>query len=174
MGDIDGPYQLGSGWTAPDGTYWELTFWLKEVSGRPECIGFGMMSSDGSPLKVSTLRGLPFASELDRAWRGEETMADHLGHSPTWQGGEVPAELPPTKRGTERQRARYTTADLQRVAAVYRELWEARSKAPTRGTANALGLRPDQAAKLVQRCRRMGLLPQTERGVPRGSAEEVE
>ena len=75
--------------------------------------------------------------------------------------------------GKPRQRGRYTINEYQRVAAVYDKACRDGSRSPTRDTAEALGLRLNQAVKLVQRCRRMDLLPQTEPGVALGSTEEA-
>jgi hypothetical protein len=177
------PTEATGSWFPPDGSDWVLTFQLKTINGRVECIGMEIRSFTGrEPLTAKRLRELPFARELERARQSELDRNELMMDLARRMGGRIP-ELEEANSlllsGKPRQRARYTHKDLQRVATVYRELWlgdgkSPGSKSPTRDTANVLGLRYQQAAKLVQRCRRNGLLPQTDQGVARGSTEETE
>jgi hypothetical protein len=70
--------------------------------------------------------------------------------------------------------APYTKDQLRRVAAEYLRAYADGSTSPTRDTAEALGLRYVQAAKLVQRCRAKGLLPETVQGIARGATDVEE
>jgi hypothetical protein len=171
------PYEAGTIWGAPDGSEWSLSFHVKRIAGRPECVGLDIRPHPypfarlrERPLRAAHLR-FPFAALLARALgdegvtRRSDEMLEDLARR---MGGRVP-ELEParleTTRGKPRQRPRYTTNDYQCVATVYRELWKAGSRSPGRDTAEALGLRPDQAAKLIQQCRLKGYLPKTNPGV---------
>ena len=181
--DSSEPYELTALWDAPDGSLWQLTFRLQSIGGRQECVGMGLVSCQDRPLTTPVLRALPFARELDRAWQGARSRDERLKDLMRRVGVLVPEPeqaRPETARGKPRQRARYTIKDYQRVATVYRELWTSgETKSPTRDTAEALGLRYNQAAKLIQRCRtsEVGLLPPTDQGLggcARGSTEEDE
>jgi len=170
------PYEVSTFWEAPDRSAWRLVFWLKRVAGRPECVGLELHAAHPErPLRTKTLRALKFSRELERARERENASLERLADlgSRLGAGGSLLAdERAMTARGKPRQRARYTSKDLQRVADVYRERWALPSRSPTRDTAEILGLRYDQAAKLLQRCRQLGLLPATDPGVARGSKEE--
>ena len=171
------PYAVTKSWAAPDGSDWVLTFRLKTLGGRPECVGMDIASlGDRAPLRSQTLRALPFAGELEQALQAQLDRDGRLKDLARRMGGRVPEleSSPLTTKGTPRRRARYTVKDYERVAQVYRERCELRSKTPTHDTAEILGLRYQQAAKLIQRCReeRYSLLPPT--GITRGSKEEGE
>ena len=175
MAASDEPYEVTSSWSPPDGSDWVLTFRLKNVDGRTECVGMRIVSfADREPLTAQTMRALPFARELERAGLVRLARDERFKDLARRMGGRVP-ELGPAPllaSGKPRQRRKYTTGDYKRASTVYRELWKAGSKSPTRDMAEALGLRPDQAAKLIERCRSKGFLPQTDPGVARGATEE--
>jgi hypothetical protein len=169
------PHEVSTFWEAPDGSAWRLVFWLKRIAGRIECVGLELHASHPErPLRAKTLRALKFSSELERTTEGEHASLGRLADLGRRLGAVGPLltdELAMTAGGKPRQRARYTSKDLQRVAAVYSERW-IDSKSPTRDTAEILGLRYDQTAKLLHRCRLLGLLPKTDPGVARGSEED--
>lgn len=71
------------------------------------------------------------------------------------------------------RRARHTRAELERVALIYAAAHKygdgrGTKSAPTKAVAETLGLSHNQAAKLVQRCRKVGLLGGTEKGIAGG------
>lgn len=171
-----GPYEVSKFWDAPDGSAWRLVFWLKRIAGRPECVGLELHASHPErPLRAKTLRALKFSSELEQTREGEHARLERFADLGRRVGvvWDLPAdERAMTTGGKPRQRARYTSKDLQRAADVYRERWIDKSKSPTRDTAEILGLRYDQTAKLLHRCRRLGFLPPTAPGVARGATEE--
>jgi biotin operon repressor len=181
-------------WRRPrDGSLWKVTFRIVDLGGRAECVGVDIRSwsSDpqamARPLRTGTLRDLPFAAVLAGAMRDEAqrhaSRADLAGdrrNPPWWKGdveaGDLFARLhhyfartldPPAGRKGGR-RAKYTFADLQRVAEVYRDEYAngGPRPTPTRHVAEALGISRNQAAKLVARCRQPGvaLLSPTEKG----------
>lgn len=172
------PYEVSKFWDAPDGSAWHLVFWLKRIAGRPECVGLELHASHPErPLRAKTLRALKFSSELEQTREGAHARLERLADLGRRFGVEFPLadEQAMTAGGKPRQRARYTSKDLQRAADVYRERCETdKSKSPTRDTAEILGLRYDQTAKLIHRCRGLGLLPPTAPGVARGATEEDE
>jgi len=143
-------------WDAPDGSLCRLTFTVKRIGGRLELVGFELRSLSDRPVRAAWLRTLKLEAEFEQAREAELSRDERL-----------------IDLGLEReaQRVRRTPEDLERVVHVYRELWRDGSTAPTRDTAKALGLRYHQAAKLIQRCRREGLLPTTQRGIARGATE---
>jgi len=172
------PREVTTSWFAPDGSDWVLTFRLKRINGRTECVGMAIVSfTDREPLRAQTLRALRFASEFDRARHAEDDRRDRLIDLARRMGGRIPeleAATPLLASGKPRQRRSYTIKDYERAAAVYSGLCGAGSEAPTRDTAEALGLRPHQAAKLIERCRLKGYLPPTDPGVARGATDEKE
>jgi hypothetical protein len=180
----DAVHEAPNSWVGPDGSDWSLTFLLKKINGRTECIGMEIRSfADREPLTSKTMRALPFGKELDRAVQAELGRNERLMNLAARLGGRVPeletqnAAL--TQRGKPRQRASYKGGFYEHVAETYRVLCSEGSKAPTRDTAKALGLRYSQAAKIIQRCRSSEppLLPPTRRGiggVALDSAEEAE
>lgn len=177
MGASGDPHEVRTSWFAPDGSDWVLTFRLKRIGGRTECVGMEVASfGDRTPLRAQTLRALRFTSELDRARRREDDRRERLRAVARRLGGRIPEleATPLLANGKPRQRRSYSIPYYQHAAAVYRELCEAGSEAPTRDTAEVLGLRPAQAAKLIERCRIKGYLPKTKPGVARGSTEEGE
>lgn len=185
----DDPHEAQTVWEAPDGSEWRLSFYVKRVDGRPECVGldirpypYPFAAQRERPLRSSHLR-FPFAAMLARA-QGDEASARRRARLMDVMrrlGGDV-SELEDEASVMVRddglksgKHAKYTRADLERVAAIYREAWGGGtrpSKSPTRDTADTLGIPYNQAAKLVQRCRGLGLLPPTAPGVARGSTEE--
>ena len=176
MGASGEPREVTTSWFAPDGSDWVLTFRLKRITGRTECVGMEVASfGDREPLRAHTLRALRFASELEKARRGEDDRRERLIDVARRLGGRIPeleAATPMLASGKPRQRRSYTIGDYQRAAAVYSGFCAAGSKAPTSDTAEALGLRPAQAAKLIERCRLHNYLPTTAPGVARGLAQE--
>lgn len=143
-------------WDAPDGSPCRLTFTVKRIGGRLELVGFELRSLSDRPVRAAWLRTLKLEAEFEQAREAELSRDERL-----------------IDLGLEReaQRVRRTPEDLERVVHVYRELWRDGSTAPTRDTAKALGLRYHQVAKMIQRCRREGLLPTTQKGIARGATE---
>jgi len=172
------PYEVSKFWDPPDGSAWRLVFWLKRIAGRPECVGLELHASHPErPLRAKTLRALKFSSELEQAMESAHARLERFADLGRRVGvvWDIPADaLAMTASGKPRQRARYTSRDLQRAADVYRGRWIDKSKSPTRDTAEILGLRYDQTAKLIHRARGLGLLPPTAPGVARGATEEDE
>jgi len=135
-----------------------------------ESTGFSRFASP-RPLRATTLRQLDFANLL-RHVQGT-IVADFARDAETLRasGGDPwgPAVLeaasgalqPPERRGG--RPLKYTRAHLERVAELYRAAYGSGSTRPTKDVGVQLGLSRDQAAKLVQRCRRLGLLGPTER-----------
>ena len=143
-------------WDAPDGSPCRLTFTVKRIGGRLELVGFELRSLSDRPVRAAWLRTLKLEAEFEQAREAELSRDERL-----------------IDLGLEReaQRVRRTPEDLERVVHIYRELWRDGSTAPTRDTAKALGLRYHQVAKMIQRCRREGLLPTTQKGIARGATE---
>jgi len=179
------PAEVQTDWTAPDGSEWQVGFTLKRISGRFECVGFEIWQhpfpeNPERPLRAATLRKLDFAGCLARAQRDtlpRVTRLMNLGRRLAGPGAAFP-ELANTAAALEEKdglktgrHAKYTRDDLERVAVVYGEAYEAGSASPTRDTANALAIPYNQTAKLVQRCRSLGLLPKTRPGFARGPEE---
>jgi hypothetical protein len=119
------------------------------------------------PLRAATLRRLPFGDALERARRQrigdlQQFAASDLGRSdlsgtPVMEKAQarLSAEVaslsqPRTASGRRRE---YLPADLERVAAVYREAYDGGSPSPTKDVAETLGISRSQAGKLVMRCR---------------------
>ncbi len=177
-------------WRSKDGKPWWVSFRLVEIEGRMECVGMEVRSwpddEGGAPsqLYASTLRELPFADVLARARRERAGKLDQRAES--WKtisqpGSKITVDPltalaltamdkhdaalmnPPGQKGG--RHAKYTLADLARVAALYSEKWTGGSTSPTKDVATALGLTPNVAAKLVMRCRdpKIGLLGPTEK-----------
>jgi len=184
----DDPHEAQTVWEAPDGSEWRLSFYVKRVDGRPECVGLDIRpypypyaAQRERPLRSLHLR-FPFAAMLARA-KGDEGSARRRARLMDLlrrMGGDV-SELEDESSVMVRddglksgKHAKYTRADLERVAVVYGEAYEAGSTSPTRDAANALAIPYNQTAKLVQRCRGLGLLPPTAPGVARGATEEDE
>jgi hypothetical protein len=145
------------------------------------------------PLLAKTVRELPYASMLTTARRetaalylrlgefGVRQAEDPSGRKPwttperareTRAGLQATAQIirPPDGQKSVRH-ARHTRAELERVAEVYTEAHRSgggTKSAPTKAVAETLGLTYDQAAKLVQRCRKIGLLGGTEKGIAGG------
>ena len=152
-------------WDAPDGSLCRLTFTVKRIGGRLELVGFELRSLSDRPVRAAWLRTLKLEAEFEQAREAELSRDERLIDLGRRMGGRN------LDLEREAQRVRRTPEDLERVVHVYRELWRDGSTAPTRDTAKALGLRYHQAAKLIQRCRREGLLPTTQKGIARGATE---
>jgi hypothetical protein len=143
------------------------------------------------PLRAATLRELPFASVLAMARREEsEALAHRAQWWKTLPAPDSPADaeaapgprvvvepddahilalidermaalIGPPEHKVGRH-ARYTRADLEDVARRYREAYARGSDSPTKDVANELEWSRDAVAKLVMRCRKIGLLGPTE------------
>lgn len=174
------PYEASTVWEASDGSQWMLFYRLKRIAGRSECVGLDIRSHpDGEhperPLRALTLRELDFAGRLARARRAAlpaiarlEDLGRRLGADVTDLRDE--AAVMRQDDGTKTSRhSRYGREDLERVAAKYGKAYADGSMSPTQYAADDLGIPYNSAAKLVQRCRKEGLLPKTERGVARAS-----
>jgi len=146
----------------------------------PEALLSGAAADSGMmprPLRAGTLRGLPLADVITRvrrqqaaAYRGE---ADYFEMPPRaviangeaaierWTSKGAEAFTPAERKGG--RPARWTRADLERAAAVYRAAYASGSSSPTKAVAEALDTTRNMAAKLVMRCRdpRVGLLGPT-------------
>ena len=178
-------------WRSPDGQEWAVTFLLVEIEGRIECVGVDVRSSADdataapTPLRALTLRKLPFADVLARARR--ERAQELAGEAKWWQtyphpeskfGAKVKADPltalakgawaarqaarldPPDQKGG--RRPKHTMAELEAVAAIYSDACDW-TTAPTKEVAMVLEVKVNVAAKLVMKCRRVGLLGPTER-----------
>lgn len=182
------PAEYWTTWTAPDGSAWIVTFRLERIAGRYECVEFRIRPRDEhqeTPLRAKTLRALDFAGCLARArretrdaWTGVMERARELGYPrDDWLVREAGIEktIAALREGQGRKsgrHAKYTQADLERVAVVYAAAY-ANGTQPTRDTSEALGISYNQTAKLVQRCRKAGLLPETTPGFARGPEEDT-
>ena len=180
-------------WEATDGSQWQLFFHVKRIAGRAECVGLDIRSCPDAyhperPLGATTMRDLDFATQLRLARRNtvlhteslmKMGMRIRLHHSDgTVEAGRdvfgLAEEVALLAEGVGREGGRhaaYTKEQLTSVAAAYLKAYADGSTSPTRDTAEALGLRYVQAAKLVQRCRAKGLLPATVQGVARGATD---
>ncbi|MBK9180970.1 MAG: hypothetical protein IPM45_15660 [Acidimicrobiales bacterium] len=160
-------------WPDPFAGPWAVTVHYAEVDGRVEPVGLDVRSFrevDGgavrpaaprgrlAPITATVVRSLPTAA-LVRATRRFLVESARK-------------EAKSEKRPAAQRRALTTAADrldvpegdeLTRAAAVYRQAWRSGDPAPTRAVAEALGVGRNVAAKRVARCRRLGLLPPTER-----------
>ena len=148
------------------------------------------LSAPPRPLLARTLRAFRFSSELALAQResarrvrplgqGFQRIAERQDEAPApgrprvvvtpakaraWRA-ELEAQAqriePPVgeKRG---RRTKYSRDDLERIAAAYQAAHERGSRKPTKDAAAVLGLGHNQTAKLVQRCRDLGILPETQ------------
>jgi len=92
-----------------------------------------------------------------------------------WAGAELAAEAgrregeaaAAAARGREVGRGGFSRDVLEEAAAAYLAAWRDR-RPPQKAVADALGIPRAQAGNMVRRCRVLGLLPPTRRGVPRG------
>ena len=177
-------------WEATDGSQWQLFFHVKRIAGRAECVGLDIRSCPDAyhperPLGATTMRDLDFATQLARARHNTLSHTEHLmstfrrvfADAPGLDVSELADEAAVLAQGAGREGGRhapYTKDQLRRVAAEYLQAYADGSTSPTRDTAEALGLRYVQAAKLVQRCRAKGLLPETVQGIARGATDVEE
>jgi hypothetical protein len=175
-------YEAVTIWQAQDGSQWRLAYHVKRIAGRSECVGLDIWSHPDAehperPLRAKTLREIDFAGRLARARRDTLPRTQRLMDLGRRLGVDV------TELSVERsvmaqddgyktgRHARYTRDDLERAAATYRDRYADGSTSPTRETAAILGFPYNATTKLIQRCRRLGLLPPTTRGVASGSTE---
>lgn len=193
MKDRGEPFSAVTTWEAPDGSLWWLCFYVERIAGRAECVGLDIRSHPDAEhperaLSATTMRDLDFATQLARARRDALPRLRRLMdvgrrvRFHTQRGDILHGDVSELEReavamaesvGQEGGRhAPYTKDQLKRVVAEYLQAYADGSTSPTRDTAEALGLRYGQAAKLVQRCRGLGLLPETVQGVARGATGE--
>jgi hypothetical protein len=178
-----GAIQAGCVWESGDSGEWLLIFDLAEVGGRWDCVGMSIrsFSDEPAPLRRPTLQKLRFHEELVRARR--ETARRRRDDAASWpkmadrpgskvqvnaiaakvlaaadNAEAVQLDTPGPKGG---RRARYTRADLDRAAAVYRHAYNVSGEPPSLAVSEKLGVSRGQARKLVMRCRHDGLLPET-------------
>jgi len=126
------------------------------------------------PLQAVTLRQFPLAETLERARHEYAGLLQQFAQ----QLAELP-ELPPwadladyeetakTYEASTRRPGRpskYSAAWLRTAAGIYEGAVRSGERAPTKLMGDSLGLTPNQAKKVVQRCRRAGLLLPTARG----------
>jgi hypothetical protein len=177
-------------WKSVDGKEWSIIFQLQEIAGRMECTGVLITSepedrtAEPAPLFAGTLRELPFGSLLTRARR--ERVEDLRRKAKFFEGPRQPGQKMVTGTPAARvyalmtrhraklidspqpkagRHAKYTRADLERVARVYAEAYAGGSRSPTKDVAECLNLSHSEAAKLVMRCRdsKVALLAPTQK-----------
>lgn len=176
-----------------------IAFEIKSAVGNIDHV-LGEFHSDHagevSVLSATVLRDMRFTSELALAQR--ETAALH-GAAAEMAARAAEQRVPPgetrdeireahiangereaafveaplgTKSG---RRTKYVREDFERVAAAYKAAFAEGSTSPTADVARQLGLGHNQTAKIVQRCRRDGLLdpaPAGQRLWPRRSQQQ--
>lgn len=124
------------------------------------------------PLRATTLRQLPLADVSTRMRRQQNVpsnewpavaVTDLLGWAQEvdgpfsdWWKEHKAAWAPKMRRGG--RVAKYSQSDLEQVAAIYSEAYESGSNSPTKDVAEQLAITRNQAAKLVMKCRKGGLL----------------
>jgi hypothetical protein len=121
------------------------------------------MSRPG-PLQATVLRQLPLADVCTRMRRQGGSWADGFPPMTVFESGTLDdwleerkaAWAPKTRRGG--RVAKYSHSDLEQVAAIYSEAYESGSNSPTKDVAEQLAITRNQAAKLVMKCRKSGLL----------------
>jgi hypothetical protein len=134
-------------------------------------------------LKADTLRNFPLVTILGLAredlWGELQDIADEiLEHpvplpymTPEDEAASVRSMAAVYGRGQARApRIKTTQKLLERVADVYQRAWREGEESPSKAVEQALQVSPDQARKLVSRCRKTDppLLPPTERRKARG------
>ncbi len=172
-------------WKATDGSLWQLCFYVKPVAGRAECVGLDITSHpyaegpERGTLSAATMRDLDFATQLARARRDAlprlRRLMDLGRRLGVLDDSELADEAAVMAQGAGREGGRhapYTKDERKRVVDEYLQAVATGSTTPTRDVSEHLGMSRHQAAKLVQRCRKKGLLPKTDRGVARGATEE--
>jgi hypothetical protein len=170
------PYEEGrflietsQGWPDERGPWWVTLYW-QVIGGRSECTGMSIRSSaprgtqgfppnylpkPGTPLTASVLRKLPVGGLIEH---NRAAVAEML--LPADREGRAQRVYAPRGRGL----TRVTPERLGRVADIYSRAWRANSMTPTKAVAEAEGVSPSTAAKLVARARAEGLLPPTRPG----------
>jgi hypothetical protein len=170
-----GPEKSGE---ASDEAWMMLGFHLHDCRSAAEDLAM----SRPRPLRSTTLRQLPLADVSTRMRRQRFPIPEiPIQVLARWvQGGDLLSEdwwkdqttawAPKRRRGG--RVARYSHADLEQVAAIYAGAFGSGSNTPTKDVAEQLEITRNQAAKLVMKCRRVGLLgpveARTAGGVPPG------
>jgi hypothetical protein len=117
--------------------------------------------SHPTPLRATVLRQLPLGDVCTRTRRQdirqrlENAAPSGVAHD-DWVKERAAVWAPKTRRGG--RVAKYSHSDLERVAALYSEAYESGSSSPTKDVAERLGANRNRAAKLVWKCRKVGLL----------------
>ena len=124
---------------------WELTFHFAEVDGQVECVGVDIHALDNTPLTAAFVRSLPIGSMMSEALAATDDRP-----------------LKPERR-SKRGRQSWPPERLEQVAEVYRRALNLKQP-PTRAVAKHFGVSSSMAAKLVHRCRGLGLLDPTQPG----------
>lgn len=169
----------------PAGTY-VVTLDFAEVGGRLECVRFEIGADvdepnapDPAPLTASVLRGVPLGELID------QTLFEHTKRLRRWA-----REAGPTGREARHLRDRVAAAEgslgrapgrppeysddhFKLVADAYTRAWKI-NRPPRQAVATQWQVSPSTAAKWVARARKMGFLPPTKRGRPRGGQPPVE
>lgn len=180
-------------WPDPVNGPWTMLLHFQRLGGREECVGFEIWggtpparhTSGRDPLPFRPIRAVdvrrpPFAELVDGARRmavgsarrllaEEEASEDRPGDGPLEPavraflqeraaafGGRKAAGRPPT----------YGPDHFAEVADVYRAAWAETGK-PLEAISERWNVSKSAAGKWAARCREMGLLPRTSRGVPR-------
>lgn len=169
----------------PAGTY-VVTLDFAEVGGRLECVRFEIGADVDepnapvpAPLTASVLRGVPLRELID------QTLFEQTKNLRRWA-----REAGPTGRDARALRDRVAAAEgslgrapgrppeysddhFKLVADAYTRAWKI-NRPPRQAVATQWQVSPSTAAKWVARARKMGFLPPTKRGRPRGGQPPVE
>jgi hypothetical protein len=141
----------------------EVTFEVRD--GRPECVDFHVRAKpDGRGIRTADLQ---MVTNLDaiavNLYAAVAPVPD--GHVFNWMWRQTEENAERARRAAyqarKATRGAVTTAELERVAAVYREHLES---SPTRAVELELGYSKRTAARRVQQARAAGLLPSTTQG----------
>lgn len=172
-------------WPDPDTGPWAVTLEWAEIDGRVECVGVTMrsFSPDGTVdltdlptledtrevMTAALWRSVPIGSLINEKrrsvaefWEPGGRMAQHgLAEVHEGEGEGVAAMWRPG-----RPKRRKDPDHFEMVADIYRAAARA-GLPPTKTVQERLGpVSHSTAAKWVAKCRKLGLLPETSRGVP--------
>ena len=142
------------------------------VDGRVECVNVEIGADFDTPgwnvirpLRAEDLRHIPLGALIDEDKRSRIEGLEELLADPTTTADvkrRVNAALPEARASLGRT---YGLEDLQEVARVYTEAWNA-GRPPTAAVARHLGKSKSAAAHIIAKCRapELGLIPPTSQG----------
>jgi hypothetical protein len=164
---------------------YQVTLYFADIGGRLECVRFEMGADldavngpDPNPVTATTLRAVPLRELIDTAvfeqtkalgrWAREVGPTDRVRNDLLQQVATAEASLGQAPRRAPGRPPEYSELHFLRVANAYTKACMSGGRRPRKAVADLWHVSPSTAAKWVARARRMGLLPATERGRPRG------